>query len=89
MKSYDEPVVAFEGKFEDPEITTFVELSTSPKLVEMDQYVHCSCYFLSKPPLKFPHLDAQHQADCLQNALCLSAPLLLPINSHASQQAKR
>ncbi|CAL8464780.1 g4315 [Coccomyxa elongata] len=37
VKSYDEPVVAFEGKFEDPEITTFVELSTSPKLVEMDQ----------------------------------------------------
>lgn len=43
VKSYDEPVVAFEGKFEDPEITTFVELSTSPKLVEMDQYVHTSC----------------------------------------------
>lgn len=43
VKSYDEPLVAFEGKFEDPEITTFVELSTSPKLVEMDQYVHTSC----------------------------------------------
>lgn len=38
IKSYDEPVVAFEGKFDDgSEIVTFIEEATEPQLVEMDQ----------------------------------------------------
>ncbi|EIE22882.1 protein disulfide isomerase [Coccomyxa subellipsoidea C-169] len=37
VKSYDEPVVVFEGKFGDAEISGFVEAATTPKLVEMDQ----------------------------------------------------
>lgn len=37
IKSYDEPVTVFEGKFGDEEVVGFVETATSPKLVEMDQ----------------------------------------------------
>ena len=37
FKSYDEPVVAFEGAFEQAAIASFVEDKSAPLLVEMDQ----------------------------------------------------
>ncbi len=43
IKSYDEPVVAFEGNFDDGSaIAVFVEEVTEPQLVEMDQCVTLS-----------------------------------------------
>ena len=37
LKTYDEPVVPFEGAFEEAAIAAFVETKTAPLLVEMDQ----------------------------------------------------
>ena len=37
VKTYDDPVVVFEGKFKDAAIAAFIEDKTAPVLVEMDQ----------------------------------------------------
>jgi hypothetical protein len=37
FKTYDEPLVAFEGKFDGETIVTFIEEKSEPELVEMDK----------------------------------------------------
>jgi hypothetical protein len=37
LKTYDEPVVAFEGSFDEASIAAFVEAKSAPLLPEMDQ----------------------------------------------------
>ncbi len=37
FKTYDEPVVVYDGEFEGPAIKAFIEDKTAPILVEMDQ----------------------------------------------------
>ena len=37
FKTYDEPLVVFDGKFEEKPIAAFIEDKSAPILVEMDQ----------------------------------------------------
>jgi hypothetical protein len=72
VKSYDEPLVVFEGKFGDAEIAGFVEESTTPKLVEMDQCV-LPLFLMSGIILLKPLSTTAYQACTAQSSLLPSS----------------
>ena len=49
FKTYDDPIVVYDGKFEGSAIKAFIEDKTAPILVEMDQ-----CAPASVPPCPTP-----------------------------------